>query len=605
MNSGTQPNRFAKWRYRDPATPAKAKGPASMPLAFSKTKIQIADPSTVAPHSNKSAAKQENSTPSVNKKRKLDSSAFGDTTGHVAPPLPKQPTTTTTIPSDAPKGELNKITDADVARETAQQAVKDDVTPEVAQEIVRLEDLSPPLSPDQQRTLDLMKEGKSVFFTGSAGTGKSFLLRHGVQQLKAIHGDKHVFVTASTGVAACNIGGTTLHSFAGVGIGDVGLDDLVRKVNRSKSKTNWRACKVLVIDEISMIDAELFDKIEYVARHIQLEPAKKRLPFGGIQLVVCGDFLQLPPVSRGRNSSLDTQFCFQAESWARCMDVCVELTTVFRQKDNEFIQLLQEMRHGECSAEQQKRLASMYLPWEERGLSTGYNEDAMRDIRPTILYPHRADVEDINVRELSLLQGQEKTFYAEDTGEEYARGSLASNCPAPTELKLKRGAQVMLVRNLNFDRQLVNGARGVVLGFVNSEKTGGRDAPFVEFLNGTRMVLAQAEWAVESGGKVLARRKQFPLRLAWALSIHKSQGMTIDKLEIDLANAFEFGQAYVALSRGRSLETIRLLSFRPAVVKAHPAALNFYRQLVPITTTPHPTSHTQPTESRGIPEQKC
>jgi ATP-dependent DNA helicase PIF1 len=437
------------------------------------------------------------------------------------------------------------------------------------------------LSPEQQQVLDVIATGENVFFTGSAGTGKSYILRYVVQELCRRHGSEHVSVTASTGVAACNIGGTTLHSFAGVGLGRDPLETLLQRVRKSPQREKWLRCKALVIDEISMIGPELFDKIEQIACSLK----KNSSPFGGIQLIVCGDFLQLPPVTTvttvttadQKSSSATTAgdaytFCFQTERWAACFSKpgsVIQLTQVFRQNDKEFIELLQRMRKGILTEQDHQQLF-------ERQTTTTTTTTG-DDVKPTILYSHRGDVDDLNTQHLGKLSGDVKTFTCRDWGPESLTKGFDQVCPAV--LELKTGAQVILLRNLDCARGLVNGARGVVVGFSESSIPELRDMPMVKFLSGEVLTMVRAEWTIEVAGEPVAGREQIPLKLAWALSIHKSQGMTIDCLEISLGKVFECGQAYVALSRGTSLAKIKLIDYNPHKVKANPIALDFYNKL--------------------------
>ncbi|XP_051678297.2 ATP-dependent DNA helicase PIF1 [Oryctolagus cuniculus] len=408
------------------------------------------------------------------------------------------------------------------------------------------------LSEEQAAVLGAVLRGQSVFFTGSAGTGKSYLLKRILGSLPPTG----TVATASTGVAACHIGGTTLHAFAGIGSGQAPLAQCVALAQRPGVRQGWLSCQRLVIDEISMVEADLFDKLEAVARAVR----QQNKPFGGIQLIICGDFLQLPPVTKG---SQPPRFCFQAKSWRRCVPVTLELTEVWRQTDQTFISLLQAVRLGRCSDEVTRQLRA-----------TAAHKVGRDGIVATRLCTHQDDVALTNEKRLQELPGEIHSFEAMDSDPELAQ-TLDAQCPVGRLLQLKRGAQVMLVKNLAVSRGLVNGARGVVVGF----EAEGRGLPQVRFLCGVTEVIHVDHWTVNgTGGQVLSR-KQLPLQLAWALSIHKSQGMSLDCVEISLGRVFASGQAYVALSRARSLQGLRVLDFDPAVVRCDPRVLHFYATL--------------------------
>ncbi|XP_078417948.1 ATP-dependent DNA helicase PIF1 [Cetorhinus maximus] len=408
------------------------------------------------------------------------------------------------------------------------------------------------LTKEQSHILGMILKGKNIFFTGSAGTGKSFLLKRIVGALPP----KSTYTTASTGVAACHIGGTTLHAFAGIGSGKAPLQQCVELAQRSGILRQWQSCRHLIIDEISMIEGEFFDKLEAVARIIR----KCNEPFGGIQLIVCGDFLQLPPVSR-RNEKY--KFCFQAKSWQKCIHMNMELTDVRRQTDKKFIAMLQVIRLGRCPEEVAVQL-----------INTA-NQKIDRDgILATRLCTHKDDVESTNEQKLQQLPGELHTYEAVDSDPMFAQ-RLNTQCPAGQTLQLKKGAQVMLTKNLDIERGMVNGARGVVIGF----ETGNKALPRVRFLCGVIETIKPERWMIKALGGTYLTRHQLPLKLAWAISIHKSQGMSLDCVEISLARVFESGQAYVALSRARSLEGLRVMDFDRRVVHANTDVLRFYSRL--------------------------
>jgi ATP-dependent DNA helicase PIF1 len=463
------------------------------------------------------------------------------------------------------------------------------------------------LSDEQRHVLELVGDKKSVFFTGSAGTGKSVLLREIIATLrrKFAREPDRVAVTASTGLAACNVGGITLHSFSGIGLGKESVPELVRKIKKNgKATTRWMRTKILVIDEVSMVDGELFDKLEAIARNIR----NNARPFGGIQLVITGDFFQLPPVPENNRIA---KFAFDAATWPTSIEHTIGLHHVFRQKDPKFAGMLNEMREGRLSENSitEFRKLSRPLPTEDQLVATE-------------LFPTRVEVDNANRDRLGLLQGKHFTFEAMDGGtilEKTHRDKLLSNCLAPETIVLKKGAQVMLIKNI--DESLVNGSVGRVIAFMDERSfdsyslSRGSDEPsspglstpnagdgpsakelmmghvstsklwpLVRFsiADGThRDLLCQAEsWKIElPTGEVQASRSQVPLILAWALSIHKAQGQTLDRVKVDLGKVFEKGQAYVALSRATCMEGLQVLRFDPSKVNAHERVRTFYSNL--------------------------
>ncbi|XP_074732407.1 ATP-dependent DNA helicase PIF1 [Strix uralensis] len=408
------------------------------------------------------------------------------------------------------------------------------------------------LSAEQEAVLDAVRSGKSIFFTGCAGTGKSFLLKKIVGSLPP----KSTYATASTGVAACHIGGTTLHAFAGIGSGKASLEQCIQLAERPGVRQHWLACQHLIIDEISMVDGKFFDRLEAVARAVR----KRDEPFGGIQLIICGDFLQLPPVCKANE---ETKFCFQAKSWRKCIHINMELTEVRRQTDKTFVSLLSAVRLGRCTEEVTRQL-----------MQTAANRSERDGILATRLCTHKDDVEITNERRLQQLSGEVHTFEALDSDPMLVK-LIDAQCPVGGRVELKLGAQVMLAKNLDVSQGLVNGARGVVVGFESEQK----GLPKVRFLCGVTQVIKMEKWVFKGPSGVHLSRQQLPLKLAWAISIHKSQGMSLDCVEISLSRVFESGQAYVALSRARSLAGLRVLDFDPKVVRADPSVLQFYRQL--------------------------
>ncbi|XP_037820816.1 ATP-dependent DNA helicase PIF1 [Lucilia sericata] len=439
------------------------------------------------------------------------------------------------------------------------------------------------LCQEQMEVLKACVSGKNVFFTGSAGTGKSFLLR---KIISALPPDGTV-ATASTGVAACLIGGVTLHAFAGIGGGDATLQRCYELASRPANAQAWRKCKRLIIDEISMVDGQYFDKIEAVARHIR----RNDRPFGGIQLVLCGDFLQLPPVikreenlSGGGSQTPPQRFCFQSSAWEKCVEYVYELKEVHRQSDPEFIKILNHLRIGHCNEEIAKRL-----------VATSKQTIEGNGILATQLCSHTNDANSINESKLENLPGDKVLFRAEDSDALMTK-QLDSQVQAPSQLYLKINAQVMLLKNINISAGLVNGARGVVVRI-------DKGVPVVKFKNNTEYACKHEKWIIKtpSGGAVT--RRQVPLKLAWAFSIHKSQGLTLDCVEMSLSKVFEAGQAYVALSRAKSLDSVRILDFDAKQVWANAQVLQYYklfrRRLLDTTMIPLGTKNKEERKKDG------
>lgn len=417
----------------------------------------------------------------------------------------------------------------------------------------------PPLTPEQEAILNMILiEKKSVFFSGPAGSGKSLVLRHALARLPAAT----TAVAAPTGLAAAALGGVTLQAFAGVGAADSGAAEAVARASRSKAAVaRWRSTRVLVVDEVSMLDGSMFDVLDRVGRALRGAPHK---PWGGLQLVLCGDFFQLPPV-RGVGGA-PRRHAFEARSWAPSLDACVELTAVHRQRDAAFVSLLGRVRRGAAT------------PGDAALLITRCGAQlapAPDGVLPTRLLTHRAAVDAVNVAELEELAGAETMFHAVDDGDS---GALDASTRAPRGLRLKVGAQVMLTRNLAPARGLVNGARGVVIGFTS----GANAAPVVRFAASPAVPVAvpRARHTARSPAGASSTRHQVPLDLAWALTVHKAQGMTIDRLEVSLDAAFEAGQAYVALSRATGFSGLRVMGGVPmSALAADEAVAAFYQGL--------------------------
>lgn len=417
------------------------------------------------------------------------------------------------------------------------------------------------LTSEQQKWAAAAFAGESLFITGEAGTGKSFLLAYIVQELKKT---KSVAVTATTGIVAASHGGVTLHTFAGVGLGKGPPDEVIaRTMMRRDAVNRWVETEVLIIDEISMLDGDLFQLLEKLARRARGDDK----PFGGLQLLLCGDFLQLPPVEVGG-------FVFETEAWQRLSPRTAELQKVLRQQgDDAFLSILREVRIGICSPSSAKALANCCMEKKPMPLD---------GIVPTRLYCVNKDVDAENSVRLAQLDGPIKEIQAVDQWKE--------NCPearkqrvldlmekkAPSTLKLKLKAQVIFTKNIPA-HGVMNGTRGVIEAWV--AKKDGLACPLVRTDSGSVLQVdpvGYSQNAANGTGELL--RIQLPLKLGWALTVHRAQGCTLSRAELQLENAFDCGQAYVALSRVRSLEGLWIRG-RPVTqreVKAHPLVLHFY-----------------------------
>ncbi len=400
----------------------------------------------------------------------------------------------------------------------------------------------------QEEALNLLKMGKNAFLTGAAGSGKTYLLNQYIRYLK--ENNVSVAVTASTGIAATHLHGMTIHAWSGIGIkNELTEKDLENIAKNKRVRSNYRRTKVLIIDEISMLHRFQFEMIDKIARYF-LQAEK---PFGGIQIVLCGDFFQLPPVSS--EPSEKKHFAFESPIWGQS-DFCVcYLQEQHRQKDDPLLTVLNDIRQG--SAGEHTKVP----------LRTRYKKEPHNGAHATKLYSHNVNVDVINDQELANLSGEEKVFAMKTHGFSALVEGLKKSCLAPDVLKLKKNAEVMFVKN-DISGRYVNGTRGVVIDF---EKKQG--LPIVKTTDNITILVELEEWTYQEDDFVLAKLTQLPLRLAWAITIHKSQGMTLDAAEIDLGKAFEPGMGYVALSRVRSLNGLKLMNLNEMALRVHPDVL--------------------------------
>lgn len=396
----------------------------------------------------------------------------------------------------------------------------------------------------QNKALETLLSGKNVFLTGEPGSGKTHTINMFTKVLREKY--KDYAVTASTGIAATHINGMTIHSWAGLGIKDVITDqDIARIATKPYITKRILNAEVLIIDEISMLNAQIIDNLDRILSAIRggILSSFQGLPFGGIQMVFVGDFFQLPPVTRVG----ETKFAFESEAWKKAgLEICY-LTEQHRQSDPKFLEILTAMRLGTITPEHKETLKQVR---EKSAVSAR-------------LFTHNVDVDHINGEELSKIPGEPKIFEMRTHGIPFLVEVLEKQCLSPKRLALKVGAVVMFTRN-NFDEDYVNGTLGKIIKFVDG-------APVVEKKDGSRIEVRPAEWSIEDDGDVKARISQIPLRLAWAITVHKSQGMSLDAATVDLSKAFECGQGYVALSRVKSLSGLHIEGdIHPKAFEMHP-----------------------------------
>jgi len=396
----------------------------------------------------------------------------------------------------------------------------------------------------QEQALSILKSGRNVFLTGSAGTGKTYVLNQYINYLK--ERKVPVAVTASTGIAATHMNGMTIHAWSGIGVKSSLSSSALRSLKTKKYlEKKLDKVEVLVIDEISMLHQNQLSMVDQVLKYFKMN----QLPFGGIQIVLCGDFFQLPPIGNQGESSRD-KFAFMAPCWvASELRVCY-LTQQYRQTNDVLNDILNEIRKGQLSE------------FSFHKLKNANETQLEKSLEPTKLFTHNYDVDAINADELRKLNGKSKSYVAETKGNEKLIETLKKSVLAMEKMELKIGAKVMFVRN-NPEKGVVNGSLGEVIDFEGEE-----NYPMVRLLD-DRIILAEPEdWLIQDEtGKTLAKFNQIPLRLAWAITVHKSQGMTLDAAEIDLSKTFEKGQGYVALSRLKKLANLKLLGINETALQ--------------------------------------
>ena len=454
------------------------------------------------------------------------------------------------------------------------------------------------LSKDQEYTFQKFKRGENLFITGPGGTGKTRLIKHLVNYMES-RAIKYQ-VCAMTGCAALLLGcnARTIHSWSGIKLARGTIETVIAATLRNKKSVKaWKSIKVLIVDEVSMMSKKIFELLDRLARIIKKDASK---PFGGIQVIFTGDFFQLPPVGNEMSEGDTVKFAFESDKWFDVFPLKnnVQLTTIFRQTDQEYIDILLEIRRGEIS---EKSIETL-----KKYVKRDYNKDDHNGTIPTKLFPVKSKVEFVNNAMFSKLENDETIFnniertnyvtYVESdkliepetlqkcralSPQEiaYELESMNKNVGIEKQLKLKCGALVMCTYNIDLENGICNGSQGIIVDFKETADLPGIKLPVVLFSNGSRRVIQYQYWQHEEYPSIVVA--QIPLCLAWALTIHKIQGATLEMADMDLGKSiFEYGQVYVALSRIRSLNGLYISEFYPHRVKANPIVKEFYNSLL-------------------------
>uniref|UniRef100_A0A7C4R244 AAA family ATPase n=1 Tax=candidate division CPR3 bacterium TaxID=2268181 RepID=A0A7C4R244_UNCC3 len=411
----------------------------------------------------------------------------------------------------------------------------------------------------QNQALTILKTGANVFLTGEPGSGKTYTINGYVNYLRS-HGIEPA-ITASTGIAATHIGGMTIHSWSGIGVKNrLSKSDLHNIITNEYAKKRIENASVLIIDEVSMLPPETLDMVDLICREIKGNQA----PFGGIQVVLVGDFFQLPPVVKksideysqdALFGQIKSRFVYGSDVWENAELVTCYITEQYRQDDDMLTSILSKIRSNSFGADSLANIKKRRV-------------DAIKtpEYIPR-LFSHNVDVDMVNNQMLAKIPGKTRVFPMITKGHEALVAVMKKGCLSPENLQLKIGASVMFTKN-SPKGDYVNGTLGIIEGF--SHENG---LPIVKIRNGHKIEASYADWTVEEDGKVRGKLTQIPLRLAWAITVHKSQGISLDEAVMDLSSVFEFGQGYVALSRVRRLSGIHILGWNEKAFQVNPEVL--------------------------------
>ncbi len=411
----------------------------------------------------------------------------------------------------------------------------------------------------QSQALEILKTGVNVFLTGEPGSGKTHTINEYSTYLR--NHDIEPAITASTGIAATHIGGMTIHSWCGIGIKTKLNKQDLNKIASTQYIVK-RVCKnkVLIIEEVSMLTNETLSMVDAVCRKIK----QSSEPFGGMQVIFCGDFFQLPPVVK-KESVINTQtsliekplarFAFDSPAWTGINPIICYLTEQHRQDDENFLNILSAIRSNSFNNDHLNHIETRKIKY----LNVPNNI--------TKLFSHNADVDRINSNVLAKLPGKLHKFNMSSYGLDALVAVIKRGCLSPEKLFLKHGAVVMFTKN-NLKKGFVNGTLGIIEGFNKVD-----NYPIVKMRNGKQIKVEPMEWTLEENGKIRGQISQLPLRLAWAITVHKSQGINLDEAVMDLSDIFEFGQGYVALSRVRRLSGLHILGWNKRAFQVHPEIL--------------------------------
>ena len=422
------------------------------------------------------------------------------------------------------------------------------------------------LTKKQEDAFEYMKKGNNVFLTGPGGSGKSFILKYFIDWYKNqnIENESKIFITSTTGLSSLLIDGMTIHRYSGIGTGEKDVDSLYKKIIKMKNiKKRWCITNILIIDEISMMDGDLFDKLEILSRKIR----KIDEPFGGIQLIISGDFLQLPPI----NSNI---FCFESFSWDFVINKIFYFDKIIRQDNIQLQNILNNIRVGIINDDVKDLLNSCL----------NKKLDDRDGIQPTLLFSKKNMVIEYNNEELNKLIDSGHKGYEYNSKYEFKNikeesknfyiDLINSNYQVENNLCFTLFSQVMLIINMP-EHGLANGSRGIIIDFTDTIIK----FPIVKFSNGIILEINMHNFTLDEGEYTIIK-KQIPLILSWAITIHKAQGMSLELVKTDIGSTiFEYGQAYVVLSRIKNIKGLSLININYDKIRAHPKILDFYNKL--------------------------